>query len=397
MIQNKISSLFKQLDSSELWVFAVLWCTGVIGILRGFVMSISGSYLIGDLFQYMIYIVPIFLAFRRFLLPKIKSSDVALTVSILFVFFLHLTVYPDNGKYMKEIFPVFIVSLPYIFFGICIDIEKYKTHIFWFSLFVVLIKIMYYLLYLGSVTNAEDADSEAYNMSSSYQCLPAVIYTLWYSIKEKSIWKMVFAVLGVFFLSTMGTRGPLVCTVFFLTLYAIRYVSGSISKLFIVLTAGSLVMYYSNDILEFLFEKTESLGMSTRIYNQLLGIDEINSTGRDNLLSKLDSVMQSDFPILGEGICGTYKYIGNYAHNLYYDLIFSFGYILGILILSIILITLGRVYFMEKEENAHSFFLILVTVGFFKLFISNVYLCEPYFFMLIGYCIQRFRVNKAKI
>ena len=289
-------------------------------------------------------------------------------------------------------------SLPLYLIGIQIDITKLQKAFQKTSILVIVFCLFYSLIYSQRVHGA--LDSNADEMGISYFITPHIVFLLWQTLKKFNWIIFTSLFVGILLMLSYGTRGPIVCLCTWLMAYTL-IVTNFRSKLLLG-TIMIIMVYtfyiYSDSILSFLVDFFPNIGMSNRIVEKIMTDSFIgyeHSSERDTILVQLWSALQqSNFN--GYGIHGTWAISGGYAHNILFDFWISFGIIWGSILMLVILILFLRALSACKSEDEKAFLLLLFTFGIFKLFLSNLYLKEPYFWLLIGYCVYLIR-NKYNI
>ena len=128
--------------------------------------------------------------------------------------------------------------------------------------------------------------------------------------------------------------------------------------------------------------------MSTRITDFYFESSLDVSVGRDNIQDTLQDLLRNDNYFWGHGILSSYNYVDTYPHNLYLELVFSFGYIPGILLLLLLTTMFIVAYRKFSNTDIRSFLCVLMCASVIKLFMSGTFLDEYLLFFLIGFCVN---------
>lgn len=83
-----------------------------------------------------------------------------------------------------------------------------------------------------------------------------------------------------------------------------------------------------------------------------------------------------------------------YSHNFFSELLLTFGYILGGVLVLSLLILIVRAIKCVKNIEEFSFGTILFCCSIIKLQVSGTFLSEPMLYLFIGYCVSLIRKNK---
>lgn len=270
------------------------------------------------------------------------------------------------------------------------SIEEFTSTLFIYSIIVVAISILnYFLLFTNGYT--------AEYMVVSYDALFFVVFSLLMSIQKKQILYLFFGLVGVVFIFTIGARGALISLLLSFFVYFIFKKQKLIAK--VAVSFGFLVvffmMYNNLDVYLRLFgRQLDSLEIQSKIIGSYLDNSFLYDSGR----SQLQSLLFKNVSPFGKGIFGDRVILeGGYAHNIFVEIIYQWGYFIG---LSLFFLLLFK--FVQVLRNSNRLQLILIasflSVGFFKLFFSGSYLTEVNFGLLLGVCFNRdfFFIEKSK-
>ncbi len=337
----------------------------------------------------------VFLFVSYAFIPVIKRltvKDFFLFIIILFGFIFSLLFYPDNDYLIVNILPgFFLLVFPYYFLGETIEdfrlLDKYLSHVSGYVIWASV--ICYWISYINKQFFSSD------NMSFSYFLLPSVLFMVYTSLVDGSFIKRLTAAAGVSVTFIAGTRGPILCVLFFFLLYLMM----NLRKLCIIVVCVSFmipgVLIYFNGFLANrlteLYHMFKDAGINLRILQQFLEGDLRNTSGRDVLYEIIINNIEKH-PISGCGLMGdriaTMKFVGSiggtYAHNLFLEMWCQFGIIFGSLLILAVIVTAFKAFFLEKDKYAGYFIAVLISAGLIKLMISGSYLFEPYLFLLMG-------------
>lgn len=353
---------------------------------------------------YFIFFVFIAIAFKP-IVCRLKLNDVVVLLVVIGVFVFSLLFYPSSYKKIVDIMPTFFFTvLTFYFlgkaitdFGIIINYLKPMSRI------IILLAFLHYLIILLFVRTTLIDD-----MSFSYKLLPSVIFIIFLSFEEGGIKNWLFALIGITVTVLAGTRGPIICILCFVLMYFILGLQKGINlvKFCVVLIATILIIFNKNipalvsQINVYLLKN----GISNRIIQKYLNNEFQDSSGRDVIYDMVLAGIKKH-PFIGYGIMGDrnltkgFEFSSSsdpYAHNIVLELLCQFGIIIGSILLIIILILLIRAIYIEKDWYVINFILILISVGFVKLFFTGSYLNESYLFLLLGVCVSIVKEKSRK-
>ncbi len=337
------------------------------------------------------------LASIRYLSARIRPTDITFIVIVLSLYFYAPAArYVSDGDY-ERFTNLFLMSLPLYLIGVSMDISQLKTLFRILSVASIFTMAYYNLVFIHNTGYAGGAEFTKDNMSTSYGLLLMTIYMTWYTFSHFD-WKSVFSwidlvsvLLGGLAMSMLGTRGPLVAFVAFVVLYVIifkipqkKLLYGSVFLIILI-----VFMVWMDDILMFLASKAVDLGFSDRIFTLLISgeFHQDGNFGRNWLFQTLIEAL-GESPIYGYGIFGSFIFIKFYVHNIFLEILFSFGYLFGGLIIAFGIFTTIKAFLNDLSDDERGFLLVLIGGGVFGLMFSSAFYLNAAFFMFVGYCVQ---------
>ena len=377
--------------SSEWWfniLIYVVWGQVLLSFVRPVLNMLPVIRNFTDFLMPLFVIVPLFFSLP-YILKKLKIFDYLFYAIILLMYFLNFTLYPENTEWLIDrAYSFLCLVLPVYFIGRLINFENVEKGLATISYLVIYIYVLYYLFYIGGVSNA-DSDID-YNMSASYHILPHLLLVLWQMMKRFSAFNILTSLLGILMILSFGTRGPLVCSISFVLIYVlfIAKFRHQILLKTMIASIGVLLLMFLNPIMLGIQYLLTSIGMSTRITDFYFESSLDVSVGRDNIQDTLQDLLRNDNYFWGHGILSSYNYVDTYPHNLYLELVFSFGYIPGILLLLLLTTMFIVAYKKFNNTDIRSFLCVLMCASVIKLFMSGTFLDEYLLFFLIGFCVN---------
>ena len=243
-----------------------------------------------------------------------------------------------------------------------------------------------------------------YVMTSAYNVVPSAMYLVYWAFSKKRMkyWLLLLP-LAFFSVVIYGTRGPLLA----LVIYAIFCFFLNVAKeknilkmvMFIILglaivsfLQGELFLQLVENLSEFFSKK----GFSTRILDKFLEKEMADDSGR-SIIYDLIIVAIKENQIFGLGLMGDRIVLnGTYAHNLFLEILCSFGLPFGILIVCIVLYIPLKALIKTASKEEFYFVVLLITLVFTKLMLSGSFVIEPYFSFMLGVCIAANRKYEKK-
>lgn len=328
----------------------------------------------------------------KFWLNNLKKHDVLLFVLMEAIALANVVVYLNNSNYLDYFSDFVIVVIPCFLIGTKLKIEECEKYFYYISVLSIIIQSLYIMWY-GARSSELSEGRET--MDVAYRTLPYVLYVTWQALKNLKLINLAIAALGFFFLISLGSRGPLLCVLTFVFLYLL-FVRLRLSVWSNIGISGlAIILYLQFDsLLNFTSQLVAQMGLSTRIFTLMENSALADDSGRQFIQQKLMAAMDIS-PIFGYGLAGDQSVAGAYAHNFALEVIVSFGWIIGVLLLLLITVTLIKSFLSTTNESEKGFWLVLLCCGVVKLFLSSTFLQESYLFLLLGYCSQM--INKKRI
>jgi hypothetical protein len=251
--------------------------------------------------------------------------------------------------------------------------------------------LFYYLIYAPD-NKVMDEVAGYDNMFVAYQVLPHVAFLLWATMEKFQFWKAITFILGVLFLLSCGTRGPLACLTFFGVFYFFFHMNftGAIYYKIAIITTILIIIANLKFIILHLIKTFTGLQLSTRILEKFITGDIGNDSYRGVLRDKLYAIMERSENFWGLGTFGTANYDIVYPHNLPLEFICTFGYFIGIILLFLLALFIGGAFWIARGSKSQIFISFLFSISIIKLMFSNSFFLEPYFFLLLGICAKEF-------
>ncbi len=325
---------------------------------------------------------------------KIKLVDFIVPIFLLFGIMFTYACYPQNTEYLNYNF------WPYIFYCIPAFIIGLSSSDYNSEHFSIISKISclaiaasYLLLF---VYKAKDVQISEDAMSLSYPVLLPVLFVTAHWFYKHSFIEMIFILAGFVYLIAMGTRGPLVIAVLFLAFCFVQKRKHPFIT-FVVICALLLLVFKTNLHIYFISlirDLVVKLGYSSRILDSVLNQELIEDASRDELYKLLFSELAKR-PFLGYGLFGEWQYYGWNAHNIYLEMVFEYGWPLGIFLILFLILTTAFAYFRCKTLPSKYFIAILAFFVFVQGLRGYSHL-RPEMFLLLGFCISENRKNNIR-
>ena len=297
--------------------------------------------------------------------------------------------FPENAVYLDEFAPICIFQVfTYYFVGRTLDIKHLFKVMTFLSAICIFADIFYYFIF-SPQTKAADEGIGYDNMNGAYMALPHVALVMWSTLERFRIWKVIVFLIGIIFLLACGTRGPFLGLGFFGIIYFFYMnFKGSAYVKAGIITAGLLFIAAFKTVLYYITVLFTNLNLSTRILEYFVAGDMSNDSYRSVLRERIESVLSHGDHFLGLGAFGCRNYDVIYAHFLPLDLVSTFGYVVGYLLLFLLIALIVTAMWMSRGTKRQVFIIFMISISIIKLLLSNTFLLEPYFYMLIGVCMK---------
>lgn len=386
----------KILGTSNGWLYILIgcvWASSLLGLANAVVLRLPVINFIGPYMRDIITVLAALFALKA-IIKRLRGVDYFFYVVFLCFYLLQYILYPENGEYIWEYLPkVFLASVPIYFVGCTLDIKKLDKMLWILSVLCIAFSVFDNIIYERASANQGSAiEAGQYSMGAAYSILPHVLYVCWYLLRKINIVNILFFAAGLFMLLSYGTRGPIVCLLVFFVIYAVIFNKSRYRWVFLAVVAGIGYLLLANIevIMLVLNDVFSNLGLSTRITQQFLMDTLDDDSGRSSIISTLKLLMSNDGK-MAYGIFGSYRYVNGYAHRIYWDFWFSYGYIFG----TVLILALCWLYYRGVKnctsDIERGFWLLLLCNSIVGLMFSDCYIFNRWFYLLLGYCISRIR------
>lgn len=357
--------------------YFALYYFNIDGTNIGKIVQLGSKVIVGLFFIYSFPIV-----FKRNGLLMILVYSISISI-----FSINYLFYPQNIVYLNDVlFNFFFISLPCFIYSFSIDDTKILKNIMLMCSLIVFIigAIIGFLVFINKISLG------LYSMSMSYYMLFPTIMNINKFFENFSINSLVLAVISMFIILSIGSRGPIMCIIVYVMLYfIINMKRQNIKKILfniIILTLIFIGLIYLKEILTLLNNILNNFGIYSRSITLFLK-DEIHLSGRDKIYSNILYQIKAR-PICGIGLAGDRVYSGgSYSHNILLEIISGFGVIMGTCIIIVLVIIIIKSLF-SKDIKKSNLMLIWFCIGVVPLMVSGSYLTDFQFWIYMGLSIR---------
>ena len=328
------------------------------------------------------------------IISRVSKRDL-IFVLVLTMLFLVSMLSKGNFYYIINSISIFPILILNYFVGRSISNDSYiEKIVFKATPYIILVSFVTFFL----TTSFAETQNED-NMGFAYLLLPFSIFSAFrmIKIKEKKILNVLVFIGALFLQIWTGTRGPLLCLITAIIVFIILNPGRASNKIVWALILIALMAFLSSnafiDVVEKIANYLEKIGFSNRIVDYILQGQISDSSGREFLTERMFLAIEEN-PLFGYGLFGDRVILdGHYCHNIFMEFLINFGILFGS-VLFVSLVVLLLVSLVRRKENS-AMILMLICSGFVKLFLSNSYIIEPLFFMLLGVAFTKPKLDKA--
>lgn len=318
--------------------------------------------------------------------PKLFPQDVILLGGFVGgLFIVSSVLHPELSTLIKEglsnsIFSLYGILAAYLFFRTVND-KRVIRKILLLSAAIFFIYYSYEAMislsrgYWEEVGFGGMMQQQSYSMSFGYNMLFPTIVFLAYGIKEKNKCYAILGLVGLVEVLLGGSRASLLSAIVFIALYWIvfyyeelSFKQKILSVLLLIITIGAVTFFYV-PILNGITQVLNTLGIESRNIEKLLTASITDDTNRAILYEK-SRLLVSSGGLFGHGIFADRFILGNYCHNIIYELFIDFGYVGGTLAIFYLGIVVFRSLFRFRDQEWKLIFLIMFSCCFTRLLVS---------------------------
>lgn len=393
-----LKSLFTHKDVFLNIFMCIVWGNMLLGYTRGIINHLPLLNQYTDQVIIAIVVIPLFLSIPL-LINKFTLFDYTFFAFLIVIYVTNYAIHPENTEYLNNnAYNCLCLASPMYFWGRIADEIYYKIFTY-ISIICIAMSVFYFAHYAQIAKNISEVASDD-NMYVAYNILPHVTLLLWNSLNKFNILHIVFMIVGVLFLLSCGTRGPLVCLAFFGIIYFIFFMNFKFAFLIkgIILSIAGIMLLFLHEIISYIAFMFTGLNLSTRILDKFISGELGNDSGRSSIKIVFYKILDNSDSITGIGYFGSQRFGYIYPHDIILDFQLSYGYVLGdILLASICCLCVLAIYY-SKTKHERCMIIMMFSFTIIKLFLSSTFLTEMFFYALIGYCCKILLDNKnAKI
>ena len=351
-----------------------------------------------------------------FLLSMLAYSRTILLKSNFIIFYLFVIVllfnsmmYPESVEYLinyssvvniilSNVFTLLVIALPVFLLSkqendfelLISELNNIGTVIS--SLFVITFALIVFVFKI-------DFDY----MNITYGCIPWLFFAFGHSIYYKTRYNRIISIIAFTFIALSGCRGALLTTAIYLALtylislkngLDIRKVMGAI-LLFIL---GLVIILNFDYLVSFLYETLSGMGFKSRTLELYLDLSVEDGLFHYSDRERIQLPLINNLNIIGHGLYGDRVALnGVYAHNVFLELLYDFGIIIGgIICIIYCLLLICSIRLMFDTRNNHIQLIIATSLAVLtcKYMVSSSLFSTAEFWFLIGLLLGCMRMKK---
>ena len=359
-------------------------------------------------------------AYEFFCFFKLSSSIfikyIALLFSISLFFLLNYCLSTNSQVYFRANITELLVSL-LIYLPAAIYLTKITDHQLFFN---ALLKISFITPIAGLLAIFSFKVETLMNyMVFSAMMLPGTLASCYFLVftemkKVRRIGLIISLIVDVYILLIFGGRAAFLAVIVYLVLLWYRKINAFSSKkrlaITILLLIGLFVLVVGRDlVLSVLSNVLSPFRSSSRIVDTIVAGKFFQSNevgGRSQIYSyAFDGLKHMGFSInglFGDRIVllkymasSTYK--TNYVHNVFLEILLSFGWVFGILIIGFLIIRIIKRILMKSDETTFHFATYFFCLIFVRLLVSGSFLVEGVSLLFFASLTSSIKPNKLSL
>jgi len=335
---------------------------------------------------------------------KRNISPIIFLLIFSFLYVVTIAIWPQNREFMfgkwldacyNPFYYIFVFGIPLVFIPCSMqNVSKLEKPLFFLSFVNVFFGILGFVFVVVNHVVYE-------YMTFSYNMLLGTCLLFAFSVKERKILLVCFAILGAICVMLIGSRGAMVSVVLFFFLYfVLKYVKtmvGFVVSFFLLIGLFLVADIFFIEIMGVVNQILAEIDFKSRVVELILNNEFEHSRGRAVIREILSNAI-SESPIVGYGIFGDRAIFGSYAHNFFLEIFVAFGIPIGIVLSSLWVFMLAfALIYSRKNPFLFAFFVPVASAVIFRLMVSSSFLVNPHFYMMMGgviICIKDFNERK---
>ena len=381
-------------DTAFTIFLCLTWSNIIMTCFKGVLRHIIGNESIINM-GITIFIIAMILISIPIFVSSIKKGAYLIYLAFVLIWIISGVLHPATQQWVfdiNNIYSVLIKIVPFFFIGLVLN-EKYIYKMYIISI----VSIYFYFIYAFVFHRLTVGNGTVSDMYAAYSLLVHVSLVFAYNFKNPSVFGVITVVAGLVVQIGLGTRGAVGCFIalfIFLFLYGGKFTIRQKIVAFAIIIPIAFLVYKNIDvIMDSLSSLLDSMGMSTRIVDSFKSSDITDDNGRNNIAEFFREKVKDNPNGYGIGYDRMFDFTP-YAHNFRMELLVSFGVVFGnaafLIFTGLFVISM---LIEKRRENALLMAVLFFGVGYMQLIVSNSYLREPGFWLLLGLSVSTITFN----
>lgn len=306
----------------------------IVNILPGFEVSWGIPHALASMIMKLVlgsgFFSCIDVVFRRF--KKKLLIYCLITAAIIFTSVLF---FPSNNVVFKYTSSYFLVNclLPMVFFGMVHDFQLLKQKLLKISEIIAILTMIVLVLKIAAPRLGGEFSLGYYSMGFGYACLVPMLFLMFEFVQKPNVKYGLYVVVMLLAIMSLGSRGPLVGILSFaiIAFIKINHEKRKNVRILLGFLAGLFFVFFSSSLFTFLYYLLYEIGIDSRTLIMFANHNIGYMSGRDELYEFFIQEIVSN-PFIIRGINRDQALGFNYPHNVFLELLYQLGIILGGLI-----------------------------------------------------------------
>ncbi|MEH2957566.1 O-antigen ligase family protein [Candidatus Merdisoma sp. JLR.KK006] len=335
--------------------------------------------------------------FRRF-----KKKTLIYCLITVAVIFINTIFFPSNNIVFKNTAVYFLVNclLPMIFFAMVRDFQLLKQKLLKISEIIAILTIIVLILKIAIPRLGGQFSLGYYSMGFGYACLVPMIFLMLEFVRKPNFKYGLYIIVMLIAIMSLGSRGPLVGILSFAMIAFIKINHEKKRDVRIILgfLVGLIFVFFSGSLFTLLYNLLYSIGIDSRTLIMIANHNIGYMSGRDELYEFFLQEIVSN-PFIIRGINRDQALGFNYPHNVFLELLYQLGIILGGLIVVSIVFKAFKALKSKcmSTDSKQQLEIIFMCVSLSTLMISGTLWKQINFWIWIAISNNKYRDYKRKI
>lgn len=268
-----------------------------------------------------LYIIPI-------ILRRMKSINLIFTLCIAIFSIINIAFFPETNHFFFQTFFSFISTcFPcFIVISTINNFDVLKDYLIKYSRIICGFIVLLLIIQLFIISNNNHTE---YLMGLGYSLSLPVIILILLTIKRVNYIDTILIIITILYIVLFASRGPLISIIIAFVYTPIKNAIDDRKKikLFFIITLLLLSIIFYKELIIAMVDCLQHVGFNSRTL-EVISSDLFHDSGRTEIYNLLISKITEN-PFTIRGINSEYLLTGGYAHNIFIELLYQFGIIIG--------------------------------------------------------------------